>query len=78
VAGACAGAVAAPNTASPRNIARTLPRIVFNTRIVPQLETLGKIASPEALRRTRLGAVSTPVLAEMQAVEGKLCAVYRQ
>jgi hypothetical protein len=39
--GAWAGAEAAPNAASPRNIARTVPRIVFNTRIVPQLETLG-------------------------------------
>jgi len=73
---ACASAGAAPSAASPINMARTVPRIVFNTRIVPQFETFGWHRARPA-GRTCPGLVSTPVRREMQAVEGAHARVYR-
>src|ERR1700710_2325569 len=56
--GASADAEAAPNAASPRNMARTVPRIVFNTRIVPQLETFWVAASSKAVLAGRASGPS--------------------
>jgi hypothetical protein len=47
-ASAWANAGWAPSAASPINMARTVPRIVFNTRIVPQFETFGWQKHPAA------------------------------